>query len=619
MNKLKLLARLIIVITLGILILNFNSIVNYGQSSTTSVSNLKIGGSIVTLIQLTDNEEHEIFPQIHNGMVTWEGYDGNDYEIFLYDGITKMQLTDNGYQDYYPQIHNGMVTWCGDYDSEIFLYDGTTKTQLTDNGEDDYDSQIHNGMVTWNGYDGNDYEIFLYDGTTKTQLTNNEYEDYYPQIHNGMVTWCGYDGHDYEIFLYDGTTKTQLTDNGEDDYDSQIHNGMVTWNGYDGNDYEIFLYDGTTKTQLTNNEYEDYYPQIHNGMVTWCGYDGHDYEIFLYDGTTKTQLTDNGEDDYDSQIHNGMVTWNGYDGNDYEIFLYDGTTKTQLTNNEYDDWLPQIHNGMVTWCGYDGHDYEIFLAITDITPPIFEELMDVVVCEQGISQSITWMPYDDNPYSYQVIMKKIEPDSSNWIEIESGSWSGESISIDIIEPTAGTYAYVCTVHDKRGFSSSNLVLVIVYGEDGEPVTQRLQLELSGSFDFLEKEKIHLQIAGLLTEFFSGDTVSEATVTFDVYHPNGTKILDGEMIEQVADSGVYIYKADLTMKEMDLPKGIYWIYAQAETSEGLKAVDMIQFHIDPPGDQEFNPWLILTIVGFGGIAFMSVVVIFMWRNYRGITH
>jgi high-affinity Fe2+/Pb2+ permease len=35
-----------------------------------------------------------------NGDVTWYGYDGNDYEIFLYSNGSVIQLTDNDYGDY---------------------------------------------------------------------------------------------------------------------------------------------------------------------------------------------------------------------------------------------------------------------------------------------------------------------------------------------------------------------------------------------------------------------------------------------------------------------------------------------------------------------------------------
>ena len=492
--------------------------------------------------------------------------------------------------------------------------------QLTNNLVDDYYPKIHNGMVTWSCYDGNDGEIFLYDGTSTHQLTDNTRGDSEPQIHNGMVTWRHHDGTDSEIYLYDGTFTLQLTDNEQIDRYPQIHNGMVTWEHFDsGMEMDIFLYDGAYR-RLSDNDEWDYDPQIHNGMVTWYGWDGYDYEIFLYDGTSTHQLTDNTRNEWDPQIHNGMVTWTGDDGNDYEIFLYDGTSTLQLTDNEQSDRYPQIHNGMVTWRGYDGNDWEIYLIGPDITPPIFDDTDDVVIYEQGtIGHSITWIPNDYNPDSYNVIMNKIEPDSGSWIELDSGSWSGENISIGIDGLTVGTYAYVCTVHDLAGFSSSNTVFVLVYSEDGEPVTQRLELELSGSFDYLEKEEIHLQIAGILTDSYTGAVISGAHVTFEIYNPDGIMVISDVLVETIP--GIYVYKTADTIKVLKdvLTKGIFWVYAHAQAEDGREAVDMIQFHIDPPGDLKSNPWLTLAIVGFVGLAFMGVAMIFMWRYYRRITH
>ena len=47
-------------------------------------------------IQLTNNSSDDWDPQINaNGYVVWEGYDGSDGEIFLYDGTNTTQLTKN--------------------------------------------------------------------------------------------------------------------------------------------------------------------------------------------------------------------------------------------------------------------------------------------------------------------------------------------------------------------------------------------------------------------------------------------------------------------------------------------------------------------------------------------
>ncbi|MBW2194768.1 MAG: thrombospondin type 3 repeat-containing protein [Deltaproteobacteria bacterium] len=162
---------------------------------------------IYSVVELSDNPNDDRYPQVNaGGDVVWEGYDGSDYEIFLYNGSSTTQLTNNSNDDRYPQVNSG-------------------------------------GDVVWEGYDGSDYEIFLYNGSSTTQLTNNSFDDYSPQINvYGDVVWRGYDGSDYEIFVYDGSSTTQLTDNAYDDRHPQINtSGDIVWRGHDGLSPEIFI------------------------------------------------------------------------------------------------------------------------------------------------------------------------------------------------------------------------------------------------------------------------------------------------------------------------------------------------------------------------------------------
>ena len=138
------------------------------------------------------------------------------------------QLTSSPGEDYVQDINaSGQVIWYGSdgNDNEIFLYDGATILQLTDNAYDDFDPKLNDsGHVVWSGFDGNDYEIFLYDGIQVIQLTDNTFNDYVYGINaSGQITWVGHDGNDYEIFLYGGTLPaTQLTDNAFDDNDPRL-------------------------------------------------------------------------------------------------------------------------------------------------------------------------------------------------------------------------------------------------------------------------------------------------------------------------------------------------------------------------------------------------------------
>ena len=97
-------------------------------------------------------------PQVSNGQVVWNGWDGNDYEIYLYNGhLPCGQLTNNNANDYFPKIDNGQVVWYGDDGNgyQIFLRDltGTENIPLTSGSSNNWDPQINNGQIVWGGYD----------------------------------------------------------------------------------------------------------------------------------------------------------------------------------------------------------------------------------------------------------------------------------------------------------------------------------------------------------------------------------------------------------------------------------------------------------------------------------
>ena len=54
----------------------------------------------------TGDDEH---PEISGRRVVWYGFDGNDSEIFLYDGKGTIQLTNNAQDDWNPQIDGRRV------------------------------------------------------------------------------------------------------------------------------------------------------------------------------------------------------------------------------------------------------------------------------------------------------------------------------------------------------------------------------------------------------------------------------------------------------------------------------------------------------------------------------
>ena len=65
---------------------------------------------------ITEDFDYGVYqPQIHDGKIVWQSYDGNDYEIFLYDSNTgtTTQIKDNDYDERVPLIHNKEIAWLG--------------------------------------------------------------------------------------------------------------------------------------------------------------------------------------------------------------------------------------------------------------------------------------------------------------------------------------------------------------------------------------------------------------------------------------------------------------------------------------------------------------------------
>ncbi|MDJ0568856.1 MAG: carbohydrate-binding protein [Pleurocapsa sp. MO_192.B19] len=280
--------------------------------------------------------------------MVWSASDGNDNEIYLYNGSETIQLTDNDVNDDNPQVSDGNVAWLSyegepNYhyypDNAIYLYDGTSTTRLTDADTVINEFDLSGNQLAWSDSDGKDSEIYFYDGTGVTQLTRNSLSESSPQISGNNIVWSAYDEGDSEIYLYDGSEVTQLTDNNTYDSSPQISGNNVVWSGDDGNDSEIYLYNGSETIQITNNDTGDHSLQISGNNIVWSGNDGNDSEIYFYNGSEIIQLTDNDTYDSNPQIDGNYLTWTGYEQNDSEIYL---------------NYTPNLTPGEIS--GYKWHD-----------------------------------------------------------------------------------------------------------------------------------------------------------------------------------------------------------------------------------------------------------------------
>jgi hypothetical protein len=94
--------------------------------------------------------------------MAWDRFDGNDTEIYYWDGNNTIQITDNNTDDWLPSLYNGTIAWHGwdGNDFEIYYWDRNIIIQVTDNNTDEGHVSLWGGSMAWDRFDGNDTEIY---------------------------------------------------------------------------------------------------------------------------------------------------------------------------------------------------------------------------------------------------------------------------------------------------------------------------------------------------------------------------------------------------------------------------------------------------------------------------
>ncbi len=300
-------------------------------------------------IYLTNNAVNEFLPVMNDsGQAVWSGWDGENYEIYLYDGDRIRQLTHEGAgkDQLYPWINNS-------------------------------------GQVVWSAWDDGNLDIRLFDLNTGVEQhqPSTPYNEYFPMINdNGQITWVGesqwWEGQPPETrsnagrFLPDGASEVyayDLTDpmavpilvaanhntfNGVVNRPVINNEADIVYAAWNGSTSDIYLYSmpDNAYTQVTDNGVSNN-PYINDvGQLVYNASDGLDNEIYLAnlynDSSFTIQITTNGVTDSSPAINNlGQVVWQQGDEGNREIWLYtsDGNTY-RVTNNAVNDIRPLIND-----------------------------------------------------------------------------------------------------------------------------------------------------------------------------------------------------------------------------------------------------------------------------------
>lgn len=367
--------------------------------------------------RLTDNQYEDLKPHINdNNDVVWQGFDGNDFEIFFlsYSESLIYQITDNSYDDMYAQINNrGDIAWQGREggNRQIFLYESASGYvwEIASGSAASHSNTFvpymnNNGDIVWQVYEDSRYNIHYYDFDLEESYPITDdiiYNNYNPRINdNKDITWSRHysdnlitfsDYYDIMVYFYRlGVFQqiwTQVIPMGEEipspyELEPKINNSVnIVWEAYDFvlNDFEIFYYalelGGTI--QLTDNSYNDTLPGINsNGDVVWVrsALNTNGENIFFYNSETVEiiQITNSEEGSYWEttlpQISDmGIITWQasvaGPSGLNTDIYIHDGSDITNISDSVDNDYSPFINSaGNIVWTAKAEEGEEIFLA-----------------------------------------------------------------------------------------------------------------------------------------------------------------------------------------------------------------------------------------------------------------
>jgi beta propeller repeat protein len=262
---------------------------------------------LVQAKQVTENSYEDSSPFIDENIVVWQGLEGNDWEIFLYDisdpNAAPMQITNNDYSDISPQTDGNYVVWLGfsDHGGEIFLYNISTKDTLPITNDSNVDSRprIANGWVVWTSHNVGDSvepgEILLYDIGAQATTTlsasvdpDGTLDDSSPKIDDESVIWVQKgEGGATSLFIHyldNGTSPAPVADGFVWPNSPQTDGNLTVLTRYNGSDRDVFVYDSDLKSyELVNppNDLEDRDPYISGNHIVWVRGEGAASEIFL--------------------------------------------------------------------------------------------------------------------------------------------------------------------------------------------------------------------------------------------------------------------------------------------------------------------------------------------------
>lgn len=316
--------------------------------------------------------------------VVWSAFDGNDYEIFYFDGERILQLTDNFLDDRKPRVSGERVVWQAGPQfgaSEIYMFDQDGVRAITQNSFfSNENPQVDGDLVVWNspGTFGslndviyayrNGTTVFAGEGSLATTGCSGTGNGCRPekQVSDGK-------------FVYIVNTEPTL-DNRQ----------LWMW---DGQPIMLFQFSSLAFPPVIGGNWVAWQSTDRNVSRAndqgWIGEAAPAYNIFLYDGENVRQLTDNQAGDfaeypwvtYDLDRNSSRLIWHQSvaTGDDPEIMVYESGIIRQLTDNEFREFHFREEGGRVVWANLDPSD----IFFVEIAPQTIQAVLSQPEASEG--------------------------------------------------------------------------------------------------------------------------------------------------------------------------------------------------------------------------------------------
>lgn len=326
--------------------------------------------------QVADVAQGGRYARISGNRVVWERYDGNDWELWLYDGSIVKQLTSNNVDDVSPDISGDHVAWYRERlgDSKLFggfdlIYDDAV---IMEDISNQTDMKLEPGGLIWSARRArfDVAHVYLFDGTmTKKLSVEGTYDNHNPDMSVDSVVWSTNAGD--SAYVYDGTATVELPNNVGRGQIPRISGGSIVGIAFEPGllGVDVFLFDGIENRRLAHTASNDTHVQIAGQNVAWLSEVNGVYEVFVHDNGIAKQLSFNSVKTFAPFVSESHVVWSANRGTGYDLFVYNGLRTMQLTDDEFDNTILDISGDTFVWQRGRQGGLEIFAATFVIPEP----------------------------------------------------------------------------------------------------------------------------------------------------------------------------------------------------------------------------------------------------------